>query len=30
VPSAEVCAVAKKDLQPGERIDAIVEYTYRA
>jgi predicted homoserine dehydrogenase-like protein len=30
VPSAEVCAVAKKDLQPGERIDAIGEYTYRA
>jgi predicted homoserine dehydrogenase-like protein len=30
VPSAEVCAVAKKDLQPGERLDAIGEYTYRA
>jgi predicted homoserine dehydrogenase-like protein len=30
VPSAEVCAVAKKDLAPGERIDAIGEYTYRA
>ncbi len=30
VPSAEVCAVAKKDLTPGERIDAIGEYTYRA
>ena len=30
VPSAEVCAVAKKDLKPGERIDAIGEYTYRA
>ena len=30
VPTAEVCAVAKKDLKPGERIDAIGEYTYRA
>ena len=30
VPSAEVCAVAKKDLSPGERLDAIGEYTYRA
>jgi predicted homoserine dehydrogenase-like protein len=30
VPSAEVCAVAKKDLAPGERLDAIGEYTYRA
>jgi len=30
VPSAEVCAVAKKDLTPGERLDAIGEYTYRA
>ena len=30
VPSAEVCAVAKKDLVPGERLDAIGEYTYRA
>lgn len=29
-PSAEVCAVAKRDLQPGERLDAIGEYTYRA
>jgi predicted homoserine dehydrogenase-like protein len=29
-PSAEVCAVAKKDLKPGETIDAIGEYTYRA
>jgi predicted homoserine dehydrogenase-like protein len=29
-PSAEVCAVAKKDLQPGDRLDAIGEYTYRA
>jgi len=29
-PSAEVCAVAKKDLQPGERLDAIGETTYRA
>ncbi|MFN4140709.1 NAD(P)H-dependent oxidoreductase [Aestuariivirga sp.] len=30
VPSAEVCAVAKKDLAPGEHLDAIGEYTYRA
>jgi predicted homoserine dehydrogenase-like protein len=30
VPSAEVCAVAKKDLKPGDRLDAIGEYTYRA
>ena len=30
VPTSEVCAVAKKDLVPGERIDAIGEYTYRA
>ena len=29
-PTSEVCAVAKKDLVPGERIDAIGEYTYRA
>src|SRR5688572_5951429 len=29
-PSSEVCAVAKKDLQPGETLDAIGEYTYRA
>ena len=29
-PVAEVCAVAKKDLAPGERLDAIGEYTYRA
>jgi predicted homoserine dehydrogenase-like protein len=29
-PVSEVCAVAKKDLQPGERLDAIGEYTYRA
>ena len=29
-PSAEVCAVAKKDLAAGERLDAIGEYTYRA
>jgi predicted homoserine dehydrogenase-like protein len=29
-PSAEVCAVAKKDLAPGDRLDAIGEYTYRA
>jgi predicted homoserine dehydrogenase-like protein len=30
VPSSEVCAVAKRDLKPGERLDAIGEYTYRA
>ena len=29
-PSAEVCAVAKKDLRPGDTLDAIGEYTYRA
>jgi predicted homoserine dehydrogenase-like protein len=29
-PSAEVCAVAKKDLAPGDKLDAIGEYTYRA
>jgi len=29
-PSAEVCAVAKKDLAPGDTLDAIGEYTYRA
>jgi predicted homoserine dehydrogenase-like protein len=29
-PVAEVCAVAKRDLQPGEALDAIGEYTYRA
>ncbi|TGT35791.1 homoserine dehydrogenase, partial [Mesorhizobium sp. M4B.F.Ca.ET.169.01.1.1] len=26
----EVCAVAKKDMQPGETLDAIGEYCYRA
>jgi predicted homoserine dehydrogenase-like protein len=30
VPVSEVCAVAKKDLQPGDALDAIGEYTYRA
>ena len=30
VPVAEVCAVAKRDLAPGERLDAIGEYAYRA
>jgi predicted homoserine dehydrogenase-like protein len=30
VPTSEVCAVAKKDLVVGERLDAIGEYTYRA
>ncbi|TGS92239.1 homoserine dehydrogenase, partial [Mesorhizobium sp. M8A.F.Ca.ET.213.01.1.1] len=29
-PVAEVCAVAKKDMQRGERLDAIGEYCYRA
>ena len=29
-PSAEVSAVAKRDLKPGERLDAIGEYCYRA
>ncbi len=29
-PVAEVCAVAKKNLQPGDTLDAIGEYTYRA
>lgn len=29
-PVAEVCAVAKKDLQPGERLDAIGQYCYRS
>jgi predicted homoserine dehydrogenase-like protein len=29
-PSAEVCALAKRDLRPGDRLDAIGEYTYRA
>jgi predicted homoserine dehydrogenase-like protein len=29
VPSAEVGAVAKKDLPPGARLDAIGEYCYR-
>jgi predicted homoserine dehydrogenase-like protein len=30
VPVSEVCAVAKKDLKPGDMLDAIGEYTYRA
>jgi predicted homoserine dehydrogenase-like protein len=29
-PSAEVCARAKKDLKPGDRLDAIGEYCYRS
>jgi predicted homoserine dehydrogenase-like protein len=29
-PTAEVCAVAKKDLKPGDTLDAIGEYCYRA
>lgn len=29
-PVAEVCAVAKRDLKPGEHLDAIGEYTYRS
>jgi predicted homoserine dehydrogenase-like protein len=30
VPTSEVCAVAKKDLKPGDKLDAIGEYGYRA
>jgi predicted homoserine dehydrogenase-like protein len=30
VPTSEVCALAKKDLMPGDKLDAIGEYTYRA
>ena len=30
VPVSEVCAVAKKDLKPGDALDAIGQYTYRA
>ena len=30
VPVAEVCAVAKRDLTPGEHLDQIGEYCYRA
>lgn len=29
-PVAEVCAVAKRDLKPGDRLDAIGETTYRS
>lgn len=29
-PVAEVCAVAKKDMQPGETLDAIGQYCYRS
>ncbi len=29
-PVADVCAVAKKDMAPGETLDAIGEYCYRA
>lgn len=29
-PVAEVCAVAKKDMRPGEKLDQIGEYCYRA
>jgi predicted homoserine dehydrogenase-like protein len=29
-PTAEVCAVTKKDLKPGDKLDAIGEYCYRA
>jgi predicted homoserine dehydrogenase-like protein len=28
-PTAEVCALAKRDLAPGETLDAIGEYSYR-
>lgn len=30
IPVAEVCAVAKRDLVPGETLDQIGEYCYRA
>lgn len=29
-PVAEVCAIAKRDLEPGARLDQIGEYCYRA
>jgi predicted homoserine dehydrogenase-like protein len=29
-PVAEVCALAKKDMKPGDKLDAIGEYCYRA
>lgn len=29
-PVVEVCALAKKDLKPGDRLDQIGEYSYRA
>ncbi|WP_421695946.1 NAD(P)H-dependent oxidoreductase [Aestuariivirga sp.] len=29
-PVAEVCAVAKRDMKPGDTLDAIGEYCYRA
>jgi predicted homoserine dehydrogenase-like protein len=29
-PVAEVCAVAKRDLHPGDTLDLLGEYTYRA
>ncbi|MDP3895443.1 MAG: homoserine dehydrogenase, partial [Mesorhizobium sp.] len=29
-PVAEVCAVAKRDLAPGETLDSIGEYMYRS
>ncbi|MCK4203917.1 1-deoxy-D-ribulose 5-phosphate reductoisomerase [Brucella pituitosa] len=29
-PVAEVCAVAKKDMKPGEKLDAIGQYCYRS
>ncbi len=30
VPTSEVCALAKKDLKVGDKLDSIGEYTYRA
>jgi predicted homoserine dehydrogenase-like protein len=30
VPVAEVCALAKRDLKPGDTLDAIGEYCYRS
>jgi predicted homoserine dehydrogenase-like protein len=29
-PTSEVCALAKRDLKVGDKLDAIGEYTYRA
>ena len=29
-PVAEVCAIAKRDLRPGDRLDQVGEYCYRS